>query len=203
MAAAAWTKQAEDITGDRGRWDAYLNAQQLSNLIDRSEHTIMDTLTRNPRPDDPRSAIAQPAARIGQTALAAIPLWLPEQATAYLELQEARGDGPAERDRSELPVYTVTEAADHGLASTDELAKITGKAENSLRRWAREAPDFPKELGAAERAVPFQFGPPRVLRSVVDVCDWILRNARLEPAEVAQLTQARDEAPIAPAAPAA
>jgi hypothetical protein len=192
MAAAAWTKGATDITGDRDRWDDYLSVKQLSDRIGLGEVTIMDTLTRNPRQDDPRSAIAQPAARIGQTRVAAIPLWTPQQAQDYLTLYAARGTGDA--TRADLPVYTLVRAAELGLASTDELHRLTGKAENSLRRWAREATDFPPELGQAERTPPFQFGPPRVLRSIADVCDWILRNARLEPGEAEKLTQARDDA---------
>lgn len=189
MAAAAWTETAKDITRDRKVWKRYLTAQQLSDRIGLSVETILDVLTRNPQDDDPRSAIVRPAARIGPTRLAAVPMWAPAQSRRYLELAAARPNGGRRSavDRSELPVYSLEQAAEEGLASAKELAKILGIAENSIRRWAREEPDFPPEVAVAERIPPFQFGPPRVLRSIGAVRDWVLANARLDDEHRARL----------------
>lgn len=190
MAAAAWTKYAEDITGDRARWDDYLDAAQLSDRIGLAEATIMDILTRSPQEGDPRIAIYRPAARLGQTRLSAVPMWKPEQAEQYLEMDARRTNAS---NRADLPVYSLQEATDRGLASTDELAAELGVAENSIRRWSREVPDFPPEVGQAERIPPFQFGPPRVLRSLDAVRRWVLENARLDDEHRARLE--RDLAP--------
>lgn len=181
MGAAAWTRDAVDITeAGADEWGKYLTVQKLSDEIGLAVATIMDTLARNPLDADPRSAIFRPAARIGQTALAAVPLWAPEQRDRYLKLAKARNaTNTVERKRKSaggaagLPVHNVAEAAERGLASTEELAEITGVAENTLRRWARENRDFPPEVGIAERVPPHQMGPPRTLRKIQAVKDWI------------------------------
>lgn len=186
MGAAAWTAEAEDITeGGPSKWAEYLTAQQLSDLINLAPATIMDSLTRRPRPSDPRSAIYRPVARIGQTRVAAVPMWSREQADEYNELAEVRESHLADSRRAKtgggaggLPTYNVADAAEHGLASTEELAEITGMAENTLRRWARENADFPPEVGIAERVAPNQYGPPRTLRSIEAVQRWIAENVR-------------------------
>ena len=183
MAAAAWTETATDITGDRDRWDDYLNVKGLADQIGLAPATIMDTLPlRTLQSDDPRSAIYRPAARIGQTRLAAIPMWDPAQAEAYNEIADGREDISQERAarRARLPVYTLLQAAEHGLASTKELAQAIGVAENVVRKWSRNDATFPPEVAVAERVAPHQYGPPRMLRSLVEVRAWVLAgNVRL------------------------
>lgn len=186
MAAARWTLDARDITRDPDTWGDYLTAQELSDLIDLGENTIMDTLTRRVTdPTDPRIAIYRPAARIGPTRLNSLPRWTRDQAAEYLRLFEQRGTLPRAEDRRELPVYTAAAAKRAGLASTAELAELLGRAENSLRWWARsfrvatdDTPAFPPEVGIAERQPPDQFGPPRGLRKIRDVQRWVDANAR-------------------------
>lgn len=183
MGAAAWTEHATDITeGGPPVWSEYLTVEMLSDAIGLAPATIMDALTRRPTDTDPRHAIYRPAARIGQTRVAAVPMWGLDQAHAYNKLHRAREIALGESRRSKtvqagnLPVYNVAAAAEKGLASTEELAEITGVAENTLRRWARENTDFPPEVGIAERVPPYQYGPPRTLREIGRVNAWIKVN---------------------------
>lgn len=181
MGAAAWTEHAKDITKDGAEeWGKYLTAQQLSDGIGLAVATIMDTLARRPKDTDPRSAIYRPAVRIGQTAVAAVPMWTAEQRDRYITLAHARdAANTVERKRKAaggaagLPIYNVAEAAEKGLATTEELAGLTEYAENTLRRFAREGEGFPPEVGIAERVAPQQFGPPRTLRSIAAVRKWL------------------------------
>lgn len=185
MGAATWTRHAIDITGEGPtEWSKYLTVEQLSDAIGLAPATIMDTLTRSPRDTDPRVAIYRPAARIGQTRLAAVPMWTPAQRDRYLDLAKVRAKtNSVERRRKAaggaagLPTYNLAEAAEKGLASTEELADITGLAENTLRRFAREHGDFPAEVGIAQRVPPQQYGPPRTLRRIEDVTRWLAARA--------------------------
>ena len=188
MGAAAWTKTARDITEDGPlEWTKYLTVEQLSDAIDLAKATILDSLARrNLQDSDPRSAIYRPAARVGQTALNATPLWTWDQCDRYITLAEARAEQivTARRRKTakgvgQLPKYNVAEVAERGLASMEELATITGYAENTLRRFVRENPDFPPEVGIAPRVPPQQYGPPRTLRSIGQVKAWLkLKEAR-------------------------
>lgn len=218
MAAAAWTEHARDITTDRAAWDKYMNAEQVSDYIVRQGYklapaTVIDIINRNPAQDDPRRWLYQPAARLGRTRLAAVPMWSYDQVDHYIAAQHelAERTGTPGRDTTPKRVYTTTQAAREGLATVDELAKITGKAENSLRRWARERSNFPPEVGIAERIPPYQYGPPRALRVTADVLRWLLDgNVRLSDderddlaAELDALTDHRGSPGEVPRAPVA
>lgn len=200
MTAAAWTTNAKDITYQEPLWTQHLSAAALGDLIGLSEATVLDTITRRiTDPTDPRSAIVQPAARIGATKLAAMPRWTVEQADDYLELAERRDLSPRAVTRAVLPLFTAAEAKAKGLAGTRDLADLLGCAENTIRWWARaEAKTFPPEVGIAAREAGAVYGPPRALRSIAKVTAWV--NASPERRD--RLARSRAAAAKAAAQPA-
>jgi hypothetical protein len=191
MVAALWTATAVDITADRSLWDKHLTAQELNyriaRLADRrslvfgsnlgkapSPATILDSLNRNPQPDDPQHAIYRPAARLGPSRLASAPMWAPEQADRYVELLVVRAtkDQDKRKRAKDLPTLTVAEAAERGLGTLSIVAALVDMHVNSLYRLQRVREDFPPVQALLSRQ-PGEKGPPAGLRNVADTLAWI------------------------------
>lgn len=181
MSAAKWVAHAEDITSQQDRWNNYLSVDQFADRIGLEQATIRDSLHRTYSPDDPRSVVSRPAARIGAGRVGHLPMWAPEQVDRVKELQARRTQTQRGAHAAELPTVSAAHAAERGLVSMEELVEATDVPKSTISKWIRQhsaahpTMPFPPKRAIAERVPPMQMGPPRPLYDLDEVQTWIRR----------------------------
>lgn len=182
MPAAQWTKQAVDLSDQPARVAGYLTRTEVCERTNLAPATLEDSLLR-PKitdPTNPRGALCRPAARIGGV-LRPTPLWTAVQVNEYLRRVAQKSRMRRSNPRGQLPVLSAVTAEARGLASIKDIAQMVpartpggraGRAENTVRRYARDNYDFPPEVARASG----HYGPPRGYRDVSKVLAWIARH---------------------------
>ena len=182
MPAARWTLEAVDLSDRPSQVADYLTRTEVCERTHLAPATLDDALLR-PKisdPANPRGALCRPAARIGGV-LKPTPLWTEAQVAEYLKRVKRKSKTRRANPRGKLPVLTAGQATAKGLASIKDIARIVparvpggkpGRAENTVRRYARDNHDFPPEVARASG----HYGPPRGYRDQVAVLEWIARH---------------------------
>jgi len=160
---ARWEADALDLSDDIQTAAQYLPVGKVSDLTGLSSETIEDSLTREPITNlaNPRSALCNPAARIGR-----LPLWHPDQVAAYKRLQAAADAEPA----PSWPTVSKDEAEAQGLVDIVTAAERFGLHEQTLRKAQRFDATYPETV--AVRARDGRPGPPEHLRSWDAILEW-------------------------------
>jgi hypothetical protein len=158
---ARWAAGALDLTGDIETAATYFTIGHVSDATGLSPETIKDSLTRRPitNPVNPRGALCQPAARVGD-----VPLWSQGQVDEFHRRQAALSTG------TDLPLVSTMEAHRRGLASTEEIAAHFGLHDQTVRRWQRYDESYPAAVARRER--DGRSGPPEHVRELRAVLDW-------------------------------
>jgi hypothetical protein len=162
MSRARWATGATDLTATPGEASKYLTVGQLSDAIGLAPGTIKDSITRAPitNPDNPRSAICRPAARIGD-----LPLWTPEQRDRFLRIRRTTD----EKSAVKLEAITADEARERDLYSLVELAEMFDVHDQTLRRAQSQDKDFPRAVARRRKAIP---GVPEHLFKLDPMVKW-------------------------------
>lgn len=146
-----------------------LTLGQLSDATGLSIKTIEDSLTRAKitSPDNERGAIDRPMYSVGGN-----PLWSHSQLAEY-----------ARRARIvkviELPHISSFDADMGGLISTNEVAKLFGIHDQTVRRWEANFSDtYPSAI--ARRSRDGRPGVPEHVRELSKIVEWVkARNEQL------------------------
>ncbi len=163
--AASWQSDAVDLTADPGRAAQFYTVGKLSDLIGLAPGTITDSITRAPitNPDNPRSAICRPYARIGR-----LPLWTKKQADAYLRIQRRQQESAVDKTELLEPV-DVNEARERNLFSFVEYARMFSVHDQTLRRAQSQDGSFPLAVARRKREVA---GVPEHLFPLDEMVLW-------------------------------
>lgn len=177
MARARWARKAIDLTATPGEAVHYLTVGQLSDAIGLAEGTIEDSITRAPitNTDNPRSAICEPAARIGDR----VPLWSKEQRDLFLTIQEEQED--AKDVVTQLDAVTVAEARERNLYSIIEYAKMFGLHDQTLRKALSQDGNFPRAVARRRKDNP---GVPEHLFELGPMIEWMRSKGHPVPEEI-------------------
>lgn len=161
---ARWEVEATDLTAEPARSGEYLTAGQLSDAINLSPGTIMDSITRAriTVTDNPRSAICRPAARIGR-----LPLWSPQQRDEFLRIREEAKD--SKDIIRKLEAVDEEEARQRSLYSLVEFAAMFNVHDQTLRRAQGHDGTFPKAVARRRKDLP---GVPEHLFPLGPMVDW-------------------------------
>lgn len=159
---ARWAAGALDLTGDIKAASQYLEIGRVADATGLSTNTIADSLTRRPitNPANPRGALCQPVARVGD-----VPLWSQEQVDEFLRRQTAQ-----EGSETDLPLVTSAEARERGLVSTEEIAELFDLHDQTVRRWQRYDETYPGAVAKRDRGG--RSGPPEHVREMSAVLEW-------------------------------
>lgn len=169
---ARWADEAEDLSTNLAEAAKHLTIGQLSDTTGLSVQTIEDSLTREKITNEtnPRGAIDRPAYRVGN-----MPLWGHGQLAEYKQRAAATRTEP---DR----VVTTAEAEAEGLVSTNEVAEIFGKHDQTVRRWERNYADYPEKIARLNREG--RPGRSDHLRKLDEIVEWAKANGFAVPETV-------------------
>lgn len=147
----------------------YIDIGELSDKTGLSRDTIRDSLTREKITTmDPRGAIDRPDHHFGGE-----PLWTHEALAEYkkrakLTLEEKEAKAAA------LPSIEPHDAHNKGYASTEEVAELLDRHDQTVRRWQRNYEDYPPAV--ARRSRDGRPGVPEHVRELSKVLAWVQRK---------------------------
>lgn len=156
----------------------YLGVPAVAEQTGLSPSTIKDLLSRAPITSETNvlAPISRPACRIGNQ-----PLYSQEQVDKVTERQRATGHRHLGGGDEPLPSITPAEARKRNLVSVEEIAEMAdaqnpgGVHEQTVRRWARDAEDFPPAVALRSREGGHP-GVPKVVREKKKVISWLVRH---------------------------
>jgi len=156
----------------------YLGVPAVAEQTGLSPSTIQDLLSRAPITSETNvlAPISRPEARIGNR-----PLYSQKQINQVTEQQRATGHRHLGGGDAPLPSITPTEAKRRNLVSVEEIAEMADAAspggvhEQTVRRWARDAEDFPPAVALRSREGGHP-GVPKVVREKRKVVSWLVKH---------------------------
>lgn len=181
---ARWAREdnprpVEDLSNNLSKAAKQLTIAQLADAIGLSTKTIQDSLTRDKitDPGSPRGAIDRPDFMVGGD-----PLWSHEQLDEYLRRRAAADEAAA--NKPELPTISSADANEQGLISTNELAELLQKHDQTIRRWEANFRDtYPPAI--ARRSRDGRPGVPEHVRDLSKILTWIEEHGiQIEPNSV-------------------
>jgi hypothetical protein len=160
----------------------YLGVPAVAEKTGLSPSTITDLLSRAPITSESVLApISRPAVCIGNQ-----PLYSYEQVDEVTKRQRATGHRHLGGGDKPLSSISPAEAQRRNLVSVEEIASmanaqnVNGVHEQTVRRWARDASDFPPAVALRSREGGHP-GVPKVVREKKKVISWLVRHGYRKP----------------------
>lgn len=175
---AKWVEGVRDLLGSLHEAANFLNVPQVAERTGLSPATITDLLSRAPITSDTNvlAPISRPDARIGNQ-----PLYSDAQVVKVIRRQRATNHRHLGGGDTPLTSISPEEARRRELISVEEIAALanaqspTGVHEQTVRRWARDAKDFPPAIALRSRDGGHP-GVPKVVRKRKDVLKWLIKH---------------------------
>lgn len=169
---ARWADTAIDLSNDLAKAAQQLTLGALADATGLSRRTIEDSLTREKitSPTSPRGAIDRPCYMVGGN-----PLWSHDQLAEFLRRSQIDA-------KADLPLISSETAQMRGLISTNEVAEMLGKHDQTVRRWEANFSDtYPPAV--ARRSRDGRPGVPEHVRELAKVVEWITEQNEARAAE--------------------
>jgi hypothetical protein len=176
---AKWAEGVRDLYPNHlDEANDYLGVPAVAEQTGLSPSTIKDLLSRVPITSETNvlAPISRPACRIGNQ-----PLYSQEQIDKVTERQRATGHRHLGGGDAPLSSITPAEARKRNLVSVEEIAEMAnaqnpgGVHEQTVRRWARDADDFPPAVALRSREGGHP-GVPKVVRERKKVVAWLVKH---------------------------
>lgn len=175
---AKWVEGVTDLYAHLGQAGDYLTVAEVAERTGLSPSTITDLLSREKITSDSNvlAPISRPSRRISNQ-----PLYSEDQVAEVVARQRSTKHRHLGGGDQPLPSITAAEARRRNLISVREIAKLAnaedpdGMHEQTVRRWAREADDFPKAVALRSREGGHP-GVPEVMRPQKKAITWLVRH---------------------------
>lgn len=175
---AKWVEGVKDLSGRLGEAAAYLEVPKVAERTGLSPSTITDLLSRKRITSESNvlAPISRPDARISN-----VPLYSEEQVAEVVKRQRATGHRHLGGGDQPLPSLSATECKRRNYVSVREIAALAtaedpdGMHEQTVRRWAREAEDFPSAVALRSRQGGHP-GVPEVMRKRKPSITWLIAH---------------------------
>jgi hypothetical protein len=181
---AKWVKEVRDLyPNNLDEAASYLGVPAVAERTGLSPSTIQDLLSRPKITSEANvlAPISRPAVCIGNK-----PLYSEEQVAEVVRRQQATGHRHLGGGDAPLPSLTPAQCRYQKLVSVAEIAEMAnrrdpdGVHEQTVRRWARDAEDFPAAVALRSREGGHP-GVPNVVRRRKDVLAWLVRHGHRLP----------------------
>lgn len=181
---AQWAKGVRDLyPNNLDEAPNYLGVPAVAERTGLSPSTIKDLLSRAPITSETNvlAPISRPAVCIGNQ-----PLYSPEQVDEVTKRQRETGHRHLGGGDKPLSSISPAEATRRNLVSVEEIASMAnaqnenGVHEQTVRRWARDARDFPPAVALRSREGGHP-GVPKVVREKKRVISWLVRHGYRKP----------------------
>lgn len=196
---AKWVEGVRDLSGRLADAAEYLEVPKVAERTGLSPSTITDLLSRKEitAKGNVLAPISRPAARISN-----VPLYSEEQVAEVVERQRRTGHRHLGGGDQPLQSLSAAECGRRNLVSVREIAALAtaqdpeGMHEQTVRRWAREAKDFPPAVALRSRQGGHP-GVPEVMRKRKLAISWLVahgyRNADGRPGDGPDVPEPRTE----------
>jgi hypothetical protein len=202
---AKWVEGVTDLSGRLGDAAAYLEVPAVAERTGLSPSTITDLLSRKEITSTTNvlAPISRPAARISN-----VPLYSEEQVAEVVDRQRRTGHRHLGGGDKPLPSLSAAKCQQRKLVSVREIAELAnakdadGVHEQTVRRWARDAEDFPAAVALRSRQGGHP-GVPEVMRPRRKAITWLVQHGyrradgQTDPAEIPEpRAESSSEAPV-------
>lgn len=190
---AKWVEGVTDLYSQLDQAGNYLTVAKVAERTGLSPSTITDLLSRPQitSTSNVLAPISRPRARIGNQ-----PLYSENQVAEVVRRQQATGHRHLGGGSEPLPSLTTTETRKRNLVSVAEIAAMAnakdprGVHEQTVRRWARDAEDFPPAVALRSREGGHP-GVPNVVRERKKVATWLVKRGYMLPEKSVKKTPAK------------
>lgn len=180
---AQWAKGVPDLSGNLAEAAEYLEVPQVAERTGLSPSTIEDLLSRKKITSETNvlAPISRPATRISN-----VPLYSEKQVAEVVARQRATGHRHLGGGSEPLQSLSAAECNRRNLVSVREIAALAtaedpdGMHEQTVRRWAREAEDFPPAVALRSRQGGHP-GVPEVMRKRKPAIAWLIKHGYRNP----------------------